>query len=358
MLTVGNKHLKASRELPPTSPLKRAAYLSILLFLLGGLGWVTWTTLLVVPQQEAAIAESDLLTATAEPIRPVPPPADLNPDKVALGQRLFHDPRLSGDNSVSCADCHNLSEGGADSSPLSEGARGGISATNAPTVFNSSFNFRQTWNGRAESLEQQIDGPVNDPQEMGSSWSEVIAKLESTPNYVSAFDDLYDNGIQIENIKDAIATFERTLLTPNSRFDRYLKGDTSVLTADEAEGYQLFKSYGCASCHQGANVGGNTFARLGVMRDYFPNPRAIDSADLGRFNVTGREEDKHLFKVPGLRMAALTAPYFHDGSVKTLEQAVDIMGRYQLGIEIPARDSALIVKFLRTLPGEYEDATR
>lgn len=350
--------MKVSRDVTARSPLKSVASLCILLLLLGGLGWVTWTMLLVVPQQEAAIDESSLFTATDEPIRPVPPPPDLNPEKVALGERLFHDPRLSGDNSVSCAGCHNLSKGGADSSPLSEGVRGGVSATNAPTVFNSSFNFRQTWNGRAESLEQQIDGPVNDPQEMGSSWPEVIAKLKSDPRYVNAFDDLYRHGIKVENIKDAIATFERTLVTPNSRFDRYLEGDTSALTAQEAEGYQLFKGYGCASCHQGANVGGNTFARLGVMRDYFTNPRAIEPADLGRFDVTGREEDKHVFKVPGLRMAALTAPYFHDGSVKTLEQAVDVMGRYQLGVQIPTRDVALIAEFLRTLPGEYEDATQ
>lgn len=346
------------QEVTRRSPLKSPVSFSALLLLLAGLGWVIWTLLLAVPQQEAAVDDANVLIGTAEPITPVPPPPDLDREKVALGARLFHDARLSGDNSVSCASCHNLSEGGADDTPLSEGVRGGVSATNAPTVFNSSFNFRQTWNGRAVSLEQQINGPINDPNEMGSSWPEVVAKLNSDRHYVDTFDELYGDGIRADNIRDAIAAFERTLVTPDSRFDRYLKGESGVLTAEEMEGYQLFKSYGCASCHQGVNVGGNTFAKLGVMRDYFTNPRAIEPADLGRFNVTGREEDKHVFKVPGLRMAARTPPYFHDGSVKTLEQAIDIMGRYQLGVQIPEREVALIAEFIRSLPGDYQGSTR
>lgn len=288
-----------------------------------------------------------------EPISPLPLALALNPDKVALGNRLFHDPRLSRDNTVSCANCHILSQGGADGKPrsLGIGARQGV--INAPTVFNSGLNFRQFWDGRAATLEDQIDGPLANPSEMGTSWPEIIAKLGQDPAYQSLFGRLYSEGITPASIKDAIATFERSLITPNGRFDRFLRGEKIALSAEEKKGYALFKSYGCIACHQGMNVGGNMYEKLGVMRNYLAERGNITRADLGRFNITGNPEHRHEFKVPSLRNAALTAPYFHDGSAATLEEAIMTMGRYQLGIEIPDEDINLIAKFIGTLSGEY-----
>ena len=255
---------------------------------------------------------------------------------------------------MACAGCHELSKGGGDGLRHAVGIGGQRGDVNAPTVFNSGFSFKQFWNGRAESLEDQVDGPVHNPKELGSNWPEIIAKLKQDADYSAEFTALYRDGIQSGNIKDAIATFERSLITPNSRFDRYLRGDRNALTHDEISGYQLFKSYGCIACHQGVNVGGNLFERLGVMRDYFKERgKNIAPGDLGRFAITGKPEDRHVFKVPSLRNVAVTAPYFHDGSLTTLEQVVGIMGEYQLGISIPPGDVALIVKFLHTLTGEY-----
>jgi cytochrome c peroxidase len=218
------------------------------------------------------------------------------------------------------------SGGGTDRLVRSLGSHGAEGSINAPTVFNVGLNFRQFWDGRAATLEDQVDGPIHNAAEMGSSWPAIIATLSQDRALVDTFQRVYPNGVQSNNIKDALATFERSLLTPNCRFDQFLRGDTSALTAREKEGYRLFKSYGCASCHQGVGMGGNMFARLGVMNDYFTDRGTpLTKADMGRFNVTGRESDRHRFKVPGLRNVALTAPYFHDGSARTLEKAIEIM---------------------------------
>lgn len=241
-----------------------------------------------------------------------------------------------------------------DRRPHSIGIGGQEGTANAPTVFNSSANFRQFWDGRADTLEQQIDGPLLSPAEMGAKWEDVLAKLTETPAYLAAFKALYPDGVRRENVKDAIAEFERTLVTPNSRFDRYLRGDPGVLTEDEQAGYAKFKRYGCVSCHQGVNVGANMFQRMGVIQDYFADRGHVTSADYGRFNATGLEADRFVFKVPSLRNVAVTAPYFHDGSAGTLEDAVAAMAKYQLGRPLPPGDLADIVKFLRTLTGEFE----
>jgi cytochrome c peroxidase len=189
---------------------------------------------------------------------------------------------------------------------------------------------------------------------MDSNWPEIVNKLKLSPEYQAAFAELYVQGIHSATIKDAIATFERSLSTPNSRFDRFLRGDGQVLSAEEREGYRLFKSYGCASCHQGVDVGGNMFQRFGVMGDYFADRGKPTKADLGRFNVTGNQDDRHLFKVPGLRNVALTAPYFHDGSATGLEEAVSVMAKYQLGRQLSSEERQRIVSFLKTLSGEYK----
>jgi cytochrome c peroxidase len=291
---------------------------------------------------------------TREPIRPVPQTRPLNAGKVALGKRLFHETRLSKDNTISCASCHDLGKAGTDRRARSLGVNQAEGAVNAPTVFNSSLHFKQFWDGRADTLEEQVDGPALAEKEMGSTWPEILAKLEAAPEYPPAFKEIYPDGIQRKNIKDAIAEFERSLVTPNSRFDRFLRGDDQAITEDEKEGYRKFKSYGCITCHQGVSIGGNMFQPFGVMGDYFADRGMTNKADLGRFNVTGNEDDKFQFKVPGLRNVALTAPYFHDGSAKTLEQAVGTMAKYQLGRELPPRDLEQIVLFLKSLTGEYE----
>jgi cytochrome c peroxidase len=287
-----------------------------------------------------------------EPISPIPASVELNADKVALGSLLFHDPRLSHDDSVSCASCHALSTGGVDRLARSIGIAGQPVGRNAPTVFNSGLNFRQFWDGRAATLEDQIDGPITQPMEMGSNWAEIVQKLRLSPDYEAKFAALYGDGIATRSIKDAVATFERSLNTPNSRFDRFLRGDTTALTRQEIDGYQAFKSFGCVSCHQGVNVGGNMYQRLGVMEPLAPNLSLAN--DPGRFSLTGDTADTHVFKVPSLRNVVLTAPYFHDGSAATLEGAILIMGRYQLGRQLTGTEIELLAAFLKTLTGEYE----
>jgi cytochrome c peroxidase len=301
-----------------------------------------------------AVAMRASSAQSTEPIVPLPRALKLDPSKVALGDKLFRDPRFSRDNSRSCASCHVLELGGVDHLPVSVGIGGAQGAINAPTVFNSGFNFRQFWDGRASSLEEQINDPITNPKELGSSWNEVLAKLAADPALAAQFKQLYPDGLQIKNVRDVIATFERSLITPNSQFDRYLLGDKSALSVDEEHGYRLFKDYGCIACHQGVNIGGNMFQRFGVLDDYFEERGNVTRADLGRYNVTKAESDKYVFKVPGLRNVAATAPYFHDGSAKTLEDAVDVMFKYQLGRSAPRQDKALIVKFLHTLTGEYQ----
>lgn len=288
-----------------------------------------------------------------EPLRPLPSASALDARKVALGSRLFVDTRFAQDNSVSCASCHDFSHGGADPRPRSVGAHGGVSGANAPSVFNSGLNFRQLWNGSAASLEEFVQRLVSNPKVFASSWEEVVGKLRRDPALTDEFSRIYPDGVTPANIIDATATYTRSLITP-SRFDRYLRGDAHAITADELQGYVKFKSYGCVACHQGMNVGGNMFQKFGVMGDYFQQRGNVTSADLGRYAVTSRESDRYVFKVPSLRNVELTAPYFHDGSAATLEAAVDIMFRYQLGRMAPTEDKALIIKFLKTLTGERQ----
>lgn len=289
-----------------------------------------------------------------EPVEPLPRSIELDPEKVALGKRLFNDPRLSHSNAISCASCHDLGKGGGDGLKHSRGEGGAIGAVNAPSVFNSGLNFRQFWDGRAATLEEQAAGPVHNPIEMASSWPEVLAKLKADKDYASAFASLYPDAMQSRNIQDAIATFERSLITPDSRFDRFLRGESGMLAAHEQAGYSLFKERGCSACHQGANIGGNMYQSLGVFGNFFADRGKDAKEDQGRFNVTGKETDRHRFKVPSLRNVALTAPYFHDGSVTRLDEAVRIMGKYQIGRELSQQETELIVAFLRTLTGSYQ----
>ena len=299
-------------------------------------------------------AQQQVVNSSAEPITPLPLALALNLRKVELGRRLFHETRLSGDGSMSCASCHNLASGGVDRLPFARGIGGKEGSINTPTVFNSGLNFRQFWDGRAETLEDQVDGPLQNPAEMAGAWSKAISALAEDPSYAREFADIYHDGITPNNIRDAIATFERSLITPNSRFDRFLRGEYTALSENEREGYRLFKRIGCISCHQGMNMGGNIFQKLGIMEDYFAARGQVNAADFGRFNVTRREEDRFFFKVPSLRNVALTAPYLHDGRAANLNDAVRIMARYQLGVQLHESEEAAIVAFLRTLTGEYQ----
>ena len=293
-----------------------------------------------------------------EPIKPIPETVNVDARKVELGRMLFHDPALSKDDTVSCASCHDLSAGGDDGLKVSTGIEDRAGSINSPTVFNVGFNFKQFWDGRAATLEDQIDGPVQNPVEMGSLWPEVVTKLYQDSDYPAQFAAIYSNGINRKNIKNAIAEFMTSLITPNSRFDQWLMGDGGALTSHEKKGYEFFKEYGCVSCHQGANVGGNMFQVFGVLNDYFKRRGDITDADLGLYNVTGNEEDRHSFKVPSLRMAVHTAPYLHDGSAVTLRDAVDAMFEFQLGREAPDEDKDAIVAFIKTLAGEPKELSR
>lgn len=289
-----------------------------------------------------------------EPLKPLPPIPTLDPKRVQLGLRLFNDPRLSVNNTLSCASCHRLDKGGADDKPFSLGFDGKPVEVNTPTVFNAGLNFHQFWDGRVDTLEEQVHIVVISPTEMGSTWETVVKRIADDPGYAKDFKDAYPDGVTKPNIQSSLADYERTLQTPNSRFDQYLLGNTDALTPREKFGYQRFKEYGCIACHQGVNIGGNMFQKFGIMGDYFADRGNPTRADEGRFNITGDENDRQVFKVPSLRNVAVTAPYFHDGSAPTLERAVEVMFKYQLGREPLKNDTTLIVEFLKTLTGEWE----
>jgi cytochrome c peroxidase len=301
---------------------------------------------------QAAEPTASQWTDSDEPIQPIEARLDLDARKIDLGRKLFDDPRLSRNNLLSCSTCHSLNTGGTDRKARSIGIDGAVGDINAPTVLNSGFNFSQFWDGRADTLEKQIDGPVQSGMEMDSTWPDVIGKLRNSPEYVQAFREIYGDGIRSGHVKDSIAEFERSLATPDCRLDRYLRGDSHALTSREQQGYKLFKSVGCSSCHQGVNIGGNMYQKLGVMVPYFTDPAKIGRADRGRFNVTGDAGDLYMFKVPSLRNVELTPPYFHNGAAATLTDAVDTMAKYQLGRPLADTDEELIVEFLKTLTGK------
>jgi len=286
----------------------------------------------------------------AEPISPIPKNIHVNSQKAALGKLLFFDTLLSRDNTVSCATCHDLQNGGDDGLKFSFGIKGHEGDINAPTVYNAVFNFRQFWNGRAKDLAEQAKGPVENSVEMGHSLKDLVPILDQSP-YHKKFLRVYDDGVTQENIADAIAEFEKALITPNSRFDNYLRGDKDAITKDEKEGYMIFKSKGCIACHHGVNVGGNLYNKFGVMKD-------AHSKRLGRYEVTKKESDKYYFKVPTLRNIELTAPYLHDGRFNTLDEVVKFMAHYQLGRIITQEEVDKVVAFLRTLTGEIPEIAK
>jgi cytochrome c peroxidase len=296
---------------------------------------------------------SVLPVTVAPPLAVLPPAPATDAKKVALGSQLYFDTRLSGDGTISCASCHALDKGGTDA-PLrtSVGIKGAVGPINAPTVFNSHLHLAQFWDGRAATLEEQAAGPVENPLEMGTTWPEAIERLKAVPYYVTAFQEAYGGEITKEHVTHAIAEYERTLVTP-SRYDRFGAGDVAALTEEERAGLDLFTKIGCTSCHAGPLLGGQSFEKMGTVREYFARRGGdITEADLGRFNFTKREADKHKFKVPTLRNVELTPPYFHDGFAATLEDAVKLMAHHQLGRTLTKDETAKIVAFLKALNGE------
>ncbi|CAI0771462.1 cytochrome-c peroxidase [Serratia liquefaciens] len=315
------------------------------------LGWIAQQRARYYASNEAAAEHRN------EPIQPIPKALPVDAQKVALGFRLYHDPRLSGDSTLSCAHCHSLNTGGVDGRKTSIGVGGAVGPINAPTVFNSVFNSEQFWDGRAPTLQVQAGGPPLNPIEMASkSWEEIIGKLDKDPVLTRDFVAAYPQGLSGETITDAIAEFEKTLITPDSPFDNWLRGDDNAMTMQQKHGYQLFKDNKCATCHGGTILGGRSFEPLGLKRDF--NFGEITAADIGRMNVTSEARDRLRQKVPGLRNVALTGPYFHRGDVATLDEAVKLMLRYQVGTELPQQDVDDIVAFLESLTGVYTPYTQ
>lgn len=306
-----------------------------------------------------AQSQDDLLNKSKSMFKPIPesPPElennTITPEKVELGKMLFFEPRLSASNLISCNTCHNLGTGGVDLQETSVGHAWQRGPRNAPTVLNSVFNVAQFWDGRAKDLAEQARGPIAASVEMSSSPEMVTKTLNSMPAYVDLFKKAFPGDkepLSMDNAVKAIEAFEATLLTPDSRFDQYLKGDQSALNDEEKEGLNLFMEKGCAACHNGVNLGGNGYFPFGLVEK--PGADILPPEDKGRFMVTDTVSDKYVFKVPTLRDIQLTPPYFHSGKVWSLDQAVGIMGSAQLGIQLSDEDIQKITAFLMTLTGK------
>ena len=296
-----------------------------------------------------------LVTASAataaEPVQALRPAQEINLAQVELGKKLFFDPRLSKSGFISCNSCHNLSMGGTDNLKTSIGHNWQEGPINAPTVLNSSLNVAQFWDGRAADLKEQAGGPIANPKEMAFTHTLTIDVLKSIPEYVVEFKQVFGSDtITIDEVTQAIAEFEKTLVTPNSRFDLWLLGDEDAITAYEKDGYQVFKNSGCVACHNGEALGGTTFQKMGLIKPYETNNPAE-----GRVAVTGDDADRFKFKVPTLRNVELTYPYFHDGEAETLAEAVEVMGQLQLGRDFSDEENAQIVAYLKTLTGDQPE---
>ncbi len=294
------------------------------------------------------VSIASIAAQRAEPIQPIKVAVAGNPKMIELGKKLYFDPRLSRSGFISCNSCHNLSMGGSDNLKSSIGDNWQKGPINSPTVLNSSMNVAQFWDGRARTLKEQAGGPIANPKEMAFTHELAVGVIGSMPQYVDEFETVFrSRTVDIDKITTAIAAFEETLVTPNSRFDKWLTGDDRALTADELAGYQLFKTSGCIACHNGPAAGGASFRKMGVVEPY-----RTDNPAAGRAEVTKKDADRFIFKVPTLRNVELSYPYFHDGAADTLTQAVDVMGRVQLGRRYSGEDNARIVAFLKTLTGD------
>ena len=279
-----------------------------------------------------------------EPITPIYK-VPYDKQKAELGKKLFFDPSISKDGTVSCASCHDPKYGSSDSRPVSVGVYRKSGKIQSEPIYNAVFNFRQFWNGRAKNLSEQIDGPINNPVEMGLNKQKIEKILNNNLSYKKEFTEIYHkNYITYKMFKDAVVEFEKAMVTPNSKFDKYLEGKVK-LTKKEQKGYLLFKKFGCITCHNGVNVGGNSFQKIGIV--------FLETNEVGcRYEVTKNPEDKFVYKVPSLRNVVLTAPYFHNGNTYDLNESVSLMAYYNLGLKPKKEEIDDIVEFLKTLTGE------
>ncbi|MCB9096677.1 MAG: cytochrome-c peroxidase [Aliarcobacter sp.] len=288
----------------------------------------------------------NIILFSKEPITPIPLEIEFDKEKANLGKELFFDPILSKDNTISCHSCHILEQGGDDNLQFSFGVDGKVGNMNSPTVFNSTFNFVQFWDGRAKNLQEQAQGPITNEVEMAHTFEEIIKILNNT-EYKEKFRKIYKDGVTKNNITDSLAQFQKTLITPNSPFDKYLRGDKNAISKEQKQGYELFKNQGCIACHHGVNVGGNLYAKFGLISE-------LQSDSKGRYEVTKNELDKYYFKVPTLRNIELTSPYLHDGRIEELEDVVKFMAHYQLGKSLSEEEVKKIVLFLKSLTGDLK----
>ncbi len=285
---------------------------------------------------------------------------DVNSPLIQLGKKLYFDKRLSKDNTQSCNTCHNLNTYGVDNNSFSAGNDGGLGGRNSPTTLNAALHFAQFWDGREPDVEAQAGGPILNPVEMAMpSEKAVIERLSSIDEYKELFAKAFpeeSNPITYGNLKKAIGAFERLLITP-SKFDRYMNGDNDALSAKEKRGMKLFMDAGCITCHTGPLLGGNMYQKFGLVNDYWEYTKS-EKIDKGRYDVTGKESDMYVFKVPSLRNIDKTAPYFHDGSVHSLKDAIQIMGKTQLNRELSVQEVSGIEFFLQTLTGDVDNSVK
>ena len=283
----------------------------------------------------------------ADIITPLPQKAEYDKIKAELGKKLFFDPILSINNTVSCASCHTLPGSGSDLTSYSKGVGGAIGEMNTPTVLNAAYNLAQFWDGRAKDLQEQAGGPILNPAEMASTKEHVLKTLNESKRYKKYFYTIYEEALKFSQVTEVLAEFEKALITPNAPFDNYLRGDTTALTDLEKRGYELFQDKGCINCHNGINIGGSMYQKVGIFEKFLGQ-----KGSLGRYNITKDEDDRYTFKVPSLRNVALTAPYMHDGNTSTLRGMVSKMARLQLGQDIDEKEIEAIVAFLHSLTGQ------
>ena len=297
-----------------------------------------------------------------ESILPLPKIIKYDKNKALLGKKLYFDPILSKDNTISCASCHSLDLAGVDNLQFSFGIKGQMGNINTPTVLNSIFNFRQMWDGRAKTLANQVQFPITNPKEMGNSFENLIRSLKNDTYYNKTFKEIYQNGITKENIGDALEEFQKTLITP-SAFDDYLRGNKNAITNNQKKGYELFNKKGCVSCHNGINIGGGLYSQFGLSDENIARNLTKQNTDsknledeynpnLGLYNITKNDFDKFYFKVPTLRNVALTYPYLHNGRIKTLNEAISSIAKAQLGLDLTKEETFLIEEFLKSLNGK------
>jgi cytochrome c peroxidase len=339
--------------------MRKPVLLLILVPLTVWLGTSSWASESRSTHPFDALTEKELLEQAQLRFFPLPleapnPENPITAAKVELGKILYFDTRLSKDGNVSCNSCHALATFGVDNLPLSPGDSGELGGRNSPTVLNAALHLAQFWDGRARDVEEQAGMPILEPDEMAIPSEEfLVERLAGFADYRALFAEAFPEEaepLSYRNIEKALAAFERTLLTP-SRFDDYLRGDAQALTGDEQEGLRTFMAFGCSACHNGYTVGGYSFRKFGLHGEYWVHTQSA-SIDEGRFLATGDEADRYLFKVAALRNVAETAPYFHDGSVATLEEALRVMGKAQLGRELSSEEAEAMAAFLRTLTGE------